>query len=657
MASNPNVPVTLSSFRGGMNDEDPPHLLQDDEVVLAENVEFFFSTLGERRRGMEAVDLTSSGLTARDAVVHATTHIPLGSDVSGTELWGVAATANTGVSFARRVAGTWSTVSPTDAPLNTAPDIHNFDSKSTHGKLFFGYKSAQARLHVWDGTTLRRTGLDAPAAAPTAADTGGAGTITGARTYRVRFSQMSGSTILRLSEPSAAYIFQPSGTNDGIIVTRPTALSEGETHWILEASNGSNFYQLATTVLATTTFTDTTVLVADYANYNLSPSVGDYTNLPSARFIKADQDRVIFFGDHSDEDGKSRFGWTPPQNDPGFGNDERMPTRYDSFLDLGNKDGGDATGLSDPILGAIYAFKWTHIYKILRTQQATEAYEALLLTDQHGAIEGSVVSAVDQFGRPAIYFLDPATGPARLSSSGLQHLSGLNTTWRSVNTSASQVIAHGVYYPDKQQIKWWVATENSNVPNLVLVLQTNEVREGEHGALRGWSIATGTLATALCSTVLPEVHADDDTGATSLSYRMYLGFAAPFYLQRADTGIDDDGDVFEAVIRSKPYIPAGLLGEFGATAAALLALPNSNEGVQLDVSFIRDFGLETNTRTTDFVAEANEELVVKILDDLKMSRMIALQVELSDHENTVGGRWELYRLDLLHTRQGGLSGA
>jgi|GEM_PF-6395573 len=40
-----------------MNDTDPAISLPDDQCVLAENVEFFDSMLGERRKGTSAVTL------------------------------------------------------------------------------------------------------------------------------------------------------------------------------------------------------------------------------------------------------------------------------------------------------------------------------------------------------------------------------------------------------------------------------------------------------------------------------------------------------------------------------------------------------------------------------------------------------------------------
>ena len=44
--------LEVLSLRGGMNDTDPANNLADDQCTLAQNVEFFYSMLGERRAGV-----------------------------------------------------------------------------------------------------------------------------------------------------------------------------------------------------------------------------------------------------------------------------------------------------------------------------------------------------------------------------------------------------------------------------------------------------------------------------------------------------------------------------------------------------------------------------------------------------------------------------
>lgn len=632
--SSQNPGLVITSIRGGMNDEDPAHILPDDQCVLIENAEFYDSTLGERRKGGEEVSIAGSSLATRENTTHLGVHFPELAEVYEAELFAISATDGVGVSINRRDKdGAWSTITPTDTPTSTFPEALRMASQTLHGKWFLAYSSAEDRMHVWDGTSLRRTGIIAATAAPTAVDTAGAGTFSGARLYRVRFIKRDGTVILLRSEPSPEFTFTPSGVNDGAVVTRPTPPGEGETHWELEASDGDgNFYVIATVAIGTTTATDTTEPSTDYADFELSEDIGDYALIPSVKYVKADQDRLIMAGSWTEAEKGSRVYWTPVWKDPGVGNDERLPADIDNFLDLDWMVGGELTGLSDPVNGAFYAFKWNRIYKLQRTGRVDEAYSAFLLSADRGALPGSIVSGTDEHGRGCIYFLDPAVGPMRVGAQGLQHINNLRGTWSTVNTKAENILATSCYYPDKFQVKWWVPTNGANSPNKILNLQVNELRTSSEGAgtSRGWSVATGKLAEAWCCVTFPEEITHEDTGAVFLSYRPYIGLPSTDYILRCDVGSTDNGQEYRAIIRTKPYILAGLLNRFGAMTAALLADPNEDPGVYINVRFIRDFGLEDNFTTTDFLPEQNETLVIKTFDNLVMSSAKAVQIEFSD---------------------------
>jgi hypothetical protein len=237
-----------------------------------------------------------------------------------------------------------------------------------------------------------------------------------------------------------------------------------------------------------------------YATGVLSETVGDYSLIPSGRYITADQDRLLIAGSFEDPQLASRVSWTPVFNDPGAGNDERIPIATDNYLDLDGFEGGPLTGLSASINGYTYAFKWSHIYKLVRTGVRTRAYDAFAITKARGALPGSIVSAVDEAGTPVIYFLDPEVGPCVLGAGGL----GLQTcgadileTWKRVNLNAADIVCRSLYYPEARQVHWWVATDDADRPNLRLVLHTHEMRSGQLGARRGWSIWDGPSAQAL----------------------------------------------------------------------------------------------------------------------------------------------------------------
>ena len=635
MAREPQI--AISSLRGGMRDSDPPHILADDEAVLAEHVEFFFTTLGERRLGCETVDITDAGLSDETAIVHLAIHMPKVAEAEALDhqLFAIGATPNTSTSVALRdAAGVWTAIIPVDTIDVSDPEIFRMHSTSIHGKWFLTYKASGDRMHLWDGTTLRRAGLAQPAAAPTAANAG-VGTFAETRFYRIRYvTQDADSITILRSEPSEELEFTPSGTGASVTVTRPALIGEVETHWEIEASDGDgNWYMLATILKATTTYSDTINPPSDYAiNGELSADIGDYALIPSAKFVVRDQDRVIFGSHWDDPERGSRVYWTPPSAATGVGNDERIPVDTDNFLDLDWMDSGELTGLSDPLNGQFYAFKINRVYKLQRTGNVDGAYEAFLISTQRGAVPGSIISGTDEYGRGCVYFLDPAVGPLRISTGGIQYCQGLQGTWKRANTGASQITAHGVYYPDKQQIHWWVAVDGGDKPELRVLLQVDEIRSDNEGTTRGWAIATGKSSEAWCSAIVPETVLDEESGSTSLTYRPYIGLPGPFFIQRMDSGRTDAGEEYIAKIVTKPYFVTGLLNKWGAMTAALLAEPHDDPEMKLNIKFIRDFGLEENAVVTNFIPKDSESLVIKPFDNLRMSGAIAIQVEFSDHE-------------------------
>lgn len=621
----------IDNLRGGQNDDDPPHSLPDDQVVLAENVEFWSSTIGERRRGCSTVVIDGSNLNLVDVIIHLTPHYPLGAEVSEAELWAVGATLDVVTKVARRASdGTWSDIPPVDAILSATPDVLRIDSQSVHGKLYITYKSGYDRMHVWDGTTLRRTGIAEAGSPPTVIDTAVGGSYTGDRTFRVRFITKSGSDVILRSNPSPEVTFTPAGSFNGAIITRPTAPGDSETHWEVEADDTTgNFYVIAEVALGTTTYTDTTLDPLDYADGDLSEDAGDYDNIPSVKYVKVDQDRLIFGGSWEDPEKDSRVSWTPVAGATGVGNDERIPLDTDNFVDLDWMDGGGLTGLSDPLNGSFYAFKLGRIYKLQRTGRVDGAYEAFLLSKSRGALPGSIITGIDEYGRGCVYFLDPSIGPTRISGQGIQAMKNLLGTWNRVNTAAALTVCHGIYYPDKQQVHWWLTVDSEDNPNFRIISQVNEVRSTTNGTERGWSVATGRSSEAWCSAVIPEVIVEED-GTLGLGFRPMIGLDTPDYIQRMDSGTTDAGVAYRGIIRTKPYILAGLLNRWGAMAAALLATAISDPSVLLNVKFIRNFGIEENDVTTDFLPVSVEDIVIKQFDNLRMSDVKALQVEFSD---------------------------
>ena len=628
--------LNILSLRGGMNDTDPPNALSDDQCTLAQNVEFFYSMLGERRAGCGPLVITSSDLDDEAVIVHISQWFP-SNQIVVPEVFAIGATAGVSTTVAyRNTSAVWAEITTIDDALNTtSPDVYGITTQSLHGVLFVSYHSAVDRMHVWDDTNLRRSGMAQPAAAPTGADHG-AGAFTGTRYYRVRFITKSGAAILNQSEPSLVLTFAPSGGGDGITVTKPPTVSEHETHWVLEASTDKKlFFLLATTVVGTTTFLDTTVFATGYSDGALSDAIGAYGLQPSAKFLAVDGDRLIGGGHWTDKTKMSDVWWSPVQADPGVGNPERLPivttggTPITTTKTLDNYDGGPLTGLAAATFGVWYAFKNSAIYQANRTSDVISAYDMITVSKTIGAIPGSIVKAVDASGATWIYFLDPNEGPYRIGPGGLQRIVGLRITWGRINLQAANVIACSCYYAYKQQVHWWIAVDGNDSPNMKLVLQVSELRQIGENIGRGWSVVQSgdRIAQAYCATILTETVSIG--GITSISNRPFIGLTAPDLIQRCDTLTTDAGIAYAAKIVTKPYIANGLLDKFGAMNASLLATQNATSAPVL--RFIRDMGVETSAAVTANLTQVGAETLVLVdFDAFVMSGSRLLQVQISD---------------------------
>lgn len=634
--------LLIKSLRGGLNNSDPQIAVADDQCTVANNVEFNRSMLGERRRGTAAITLATN-VASKDRVTLLFRHLPT-TDETASQLWTLGVTGTSAYQLSYKDT-TWHDVSISDTVSLAGFDQYRWQAISIHGKAFFALNTNVDRLHLWDGTTFRRAGVAQPAA-PTAANTAGAGTFSGTRYYRVRFTEKSGAVTLRRSEPSLALTFPPSGTKTGVTVTKPATISEGETHWELEASlDNANFYVIATTVVGTTTYDDTTDVVAGYAqSFLLSEDIGNYTLLGSARYLTVDADRLIWGGSWEDESLGSRVGWTPVRNAVGKGNDERMELDTDPTIDLDGYEGGSLTGLSSTSAGSFFAFKLAHIYKLVRTGARAAAYDVVVISKERGALHGSVVAGVDQVGSPCIYFLDSAVGPCRFGSNGLEWCgSDIRDSWSLINRDATKVICSGLYDPINRQVQWVVATGSSNIPNFGITLQTDAVSSDQTGTHRGWVTWDGTRTAALAMCL----YSDNIQAGTARSrtLRPFIALEGLGLVHIADTGSTDNGTSYTATITTKPYVLSTILSKMGVMVGGLIA--KAVAGATITLSAIRDFGLETNSVSGISMAPtASETNVIKVIDNLRMSAAQVIQFTIADNAPATTTRWEINQLAL-----------
>lgn len=632
--------LIIQNLRGGMNNSDPAVSLPEDQAVLCQNVELIDSLIGERRLGTSAITLPAF-LSGKARIPFIFKHLPT-SDETASEFWALGVdTGSTTASLGRKTSTWQSEVTISDTPTLSGKNQYLWQAVSIHGKLHFAYKSDQDRLHVWDGTSMRRSGMKAPTAAPTGADFG-AGTFSSTRYYRVRYTEQVSGTTVRRSEPSSVLTFAPSGTGQGVRVTKPSAVSEGETHWELEAStDNTNFYRIATTLVGTTTYDDT---AASYTNNTLSEDTGDYTLIPSARYLSHDEDRLIWAGSYEDDDLASRVGWTPVFGASGVGNDERFETDTDPYKDLDTYENGPITGLSEPMLGSIWVFKQHAIYKLTRTGIRTAAYDSDKYTDALGAVHGSVVSGLDESGQPCLYFLDHEQGPCRIGVGGIKRCGeDLRATWNTLNIDATAVVASALYYPLKKQVIWCIATGSSNTPDKAIVLHADKSRTFADGTRKGWVLWTGPRSQALTMCL----YADniEDNAARSLTMVPYIGISGSGLVHRCDTGNNDNGTAYTATVKTKPYWLKSILQRFKVIGGAVLAKAVASS--QITMKVYRDFEAETTVTISDtsLAAAGTETNVIKYLDGLKGAEMRVVQFEITD-PTTVSAQWMVNGLSI-----------
>ena len=619
---------TITSLRGGMNNTDPKIALPDDQCILAENVEFVDSMLGERRLGTDAIDLPVS-ITAHDKVPFLFRHLP-SSDETAAELHVLGVTGTSSATLSRKTTS-WTDITVIDTPLLTGFAPYRWQAASLHGKMHLAFDSSVNRLHVIEGTTMRRSGLAEPAA-PTAADSGGVGTLAGTRYGRVRYAVLSGSTVLRRSEPSDVLTFAPSGANASITWTKPASISESETHWELELStDNSTFYMYSRQAVAVTTYVDSVAYGTGYSAGTESEDIEDYALIPSARYLVADEDRLIWAGSYEDAALASRVGWTPVYNASGVGNDERFETDTTPYRDLDTYENGPVTGLSQTSLGNIWVFKQHAIYKLTRTNARNKAYQAAKYTEAMGAIHGSVVSGVDEGGQPCVYFIDHEVGPSRIGVGGIKRCGeDIRKTWELLSVDATAVVCSSLYYPKKQQVIWNIAISGGNTPTRSIVLHVDKARTFAEGVRKGWSLWTGNRSKALAMCLFSDNV--DANAARSNTLVPFIGLEGLGLVHRCETGYQDNSIAYAATITTKPYVLRSLLQQFRVRIAALLAKATASS--QIVVKCIKNFDATAETTYTSadisLAATATETDVIKFLDDFKGAEMHTAQITFTD---------------------------
>jgi hypothetical protein len=393
----------------GLDQRAQPLMASDQGfVVEAENVGFMQAGVCVQRFGATTQSIAGSGFTGM--IQWLGTHT---TNAGVEELWGNA--DNTGTAALARRAPAWNPVTFSDTVnVNNLRYMHG---ASLNGKFFLAYDSDQNRLHVWDGTTLRRVGF-LPAPDPTLMEMGG-GAESFTRWYRVRYVELDADGgVVRRSEPSGS-VSMTITNKVGIQVNQGALLNEGETDWEVEAAEddaGSpgTFFRIATVDIGTTIYNDTSATID---TTDISALLGEYIPPPSAKYLLSDGARLLLGGAweltasaNETAPKQNRVWFTPVLGTTDEGDDERIPNTLEqqNFIDIGNA--GPIVGLLGPLYGDIYVFKLDSIWKLVPTYDATTPYRAILVTDAIGAVDQRVMTqGEDGEGLPTLYFASSST--------------------------------------------------------------------------------------------------------------------------------------------------------------------------------------------------------------------------------------------------------
>lgn len=660
------VPIVISDLRGGRNGIDSPidPAVPDDQCVEAMNVDWSNGALGRRRGGCSSLSLT--GGTAFTTQINAMSRFVPSGDETLAELF---ATDGAAVPLTKRLAGgtAWANVT-FDDPITTRPqDVH---WATLNGKHFCCYNAGAGvdRLHVYDPglavPRVRRVGINQGLVAPTVTNTGAGAYAAIARFYRIRFIQVTGASVTRRSEPTIASLsFTPSGAGLAARIARPALPGEGETHWETDASvDGVNWNKLTkfsdgTHVPIATTFFDDSSATGGYRLLEVSDEIGFYALPPSAAFVVSDGNRLVMAGHLANSLNTSRVWFTPVLGSSDQGDDERLVinARLKTLVDLNEKDGGKVTGMSDPVSGIVFVFKYRRVWRLSPTQDSDKPYQPREVSHVVGTIDGdTVIVAEDAEGKPAVYFLS-AKGPYRVGHGGLQFMGrDIEDQWRGlgdkekINLSATTKVGHGKYYSELGQIWWWVATGSSNTPNLKLVLDIKQAtRVDEFGVRGGWSIHDGASAAAICSTVFSDV-----VGASmSQDLKPYAGLAGPAIYQCDTTDPNDAGTGFQASVTTRSIVPADQIGSlFTVAETVLTALAQA--GTTIKQTIIADFGKHEKEAFTSIAPKGTEEFVMPKFGASMDSDLGVVQLRLGDPGVVSVPSWSLESITIPVTKDG-----
>lgn len=474
--------------------------------------------------------------------------------ISGEAIWAFSDFTGTPVGYRRDpVTTAWATITLIDTPAYNGVDVPQVVACAYNGKVFLAYNSSVNRLHVWDGTSVRRVGLG-PSAAPSVANTGAGAYAATLRYYKIQWRiRDAGGATIATSELSPVTSFTPSGTGTAARVTKPTTV-DGATHWCVYGSfDGITFYNISGVIAVGTTIYDDVTAPSAYSGGVIAPEVGLFPPPPSAKFLATNGERLFMAGSYETTaatgqttPGNRRVWFTRPIGVTDAGDDESITQTTESryYLDIDNEDGSPLTALASTLDGSIYALTQTSVWRLVDTGQVDKPIRAERVASGAG-VESQNLVTIDTTTNSAMLYFCATDGPYRYSpSGGLEYLGadvvtdvdtvGSLLTWRMRSVG---------FDPATRRVFWFYGDDDSGHYGKARVL-TPAFMTRMDGVLRGgWSRVDWSAA-----------YPNRLNSSTVYGDRILIGGAGPVLFSRDDTATTDDGTGYTASIQSRTFV-------------------------------------------------------------------------------------------------------
>lgn len=607
-------------------------------VLEADNLSFLTDAFLSLRNGLTDEDLTGSGLTGE--ILWLGRHVTNDGDE---ELWAAANNSGT-VACARKAGGAWSAVTLIDTPA--VGQLSLMHSVTFNGKLFLAYDSAVNRLHVWDGTEVRRVGITKPSA-PTVANTGAGSYTATARRYRVAMRIKSGTTIVCQSELSDATAFTPSGSGTAARVTKPTTV-DSATHWVvygLISSSGDTYdlyEELSEIAIGTTTYDDSTA-PASYDG-DAPPDLSANIPPPSAKSLATDGNRLIMTGawetsaaSGQTEPAQNRTWFSRPLNASAVGDDEVVPDGL--WLDIG--DAGPTTGLAT-MYTEVYAFKLGSTHKLVPTQDPDAPFSRTLISENFGAVgQRCITNGETKDGFGAIFFADDHATYRLAYGAVVPYSEPVGRDMRAQPITADGSLI--AYDPYRRVLLTQISNAATGIGGSYSAFAVDAVKERWSGFSLGGQTSGWTLGNAMLGTdaILAGGNATNRAAVVAQSsdgtLRLYVG-------GRDDSGAAAlrawgrrnvlDGDIaFTAKIRARRAFGPGQTATIGNPIVYYRNPQGDTAGtLTCSVSLVRDYNAETLTQsfTMDTTQDDNGITVVEQkLESLQLGDVSVLDLVIA----------------------------